>query len=550
MRVPLIGSSYQGISVNFESQRSMNVYEEFTDDSGSKRRSMMVPTPALHLMFDSSKNQLLLNDGRVRGLSILATTTADPFEKLIIVAGTRVIKVTHLLAQSNVGTVANDDQIARISQNPTQALIASGSRGYIYDIASNATSAAVVFDVTPGFFVEMYDCVELAGYFLALITEGLTDSQRKIVYSAENNGTLWTSTDYFTAESNADLARRLMVVQGNLWVFGDSTVEVFQPSGDANNPFVPISGAKIEQGIFAPRSAARLGDSLYWLGSDQERGGLTCFRSQGFSVSRVSDQFFENTLRLLLEQYGLDVIAAAVGWTYIDNGHSFYVLNIIDAKTTLVYDASTNRWHERGNWRADLGQYEADLPWLHVSFLGKHVVADRRTLSSENAGVFTPFGAVYEMSSSFSENVLPDALNNFSSTFDPNSVIRRFRRTSEFSGPNHERLFFSKLELVFEFGRGTGYASELQAMLIANGYSPTLPGRGADPIIGIRWSDDHGHTWSNELKVSTGKVGEYQVRAILRRLGSSYDRIFEIIWTEPVFQPLLAGYLDVEVGVA
>jgi len=62
-------------------------------------------------------------------------------------------------------------------------------------------------------------------------------------------------------------------------------------------------------------------------------------------------------------------------------------------------------------------------------------------------------------------------------------------------------------------------------------------GQGSDPQVMLRWSDDGGHTWSNEHWVSIGKIGQYGKRAIWRRLGMTLklrDRVYEISGTDPV----------------
>jgi hypothetical protein len=61
-------------------------------------------------------------------------------------------------------------------------------------------------------------------------------------------------------------------------------------------------------------------------------------------------------------------------------------------------------------------------------------------------------------------------------------------------------------------------------------------GQGQDPQVMLRWSDDGGHTWSNEHWISMGKIGEYGYRAIWRRLGMTTklrDRIYEVSGTDP-----------------
>ena len=60
---------------------------------------------------------------------------------------------------------------------------------------------------------------------------------------------------------------------------------------------------------------------------------------------------------------------------------------------------------------------------------------------------------------------------------------------------------------------------------------------GVNPQVMLRWSDDGGHTWSNEHWKSMGRIGEYGYRTIWRRLGMTLklrDRVYEISGTDPV----------------
>jgi hypothetical protein len=61
--------------------------------------------------------------------------------------------------------------------------------------------------------------------------------------------------------------------------------------------------------------------------------------------------------------------------------------------------------------------------------------------------------------------------------------------------------------------------------------------QGSDPQVMLRFSDDGGHTWSNELWKPMGKIGEYYKRVIWRRLGMTVklrDRVYEVSGTDPV----------------
>jgi hypothetical protein len=53
----------------------------------------------------------------------------------------------------------------------------------------------------------------------------------------------------------------------------------------------------------------------------------------------------------------------------------------------------------------------------------------------------------------------------------------------------------------------------------------------------LRWSDDGGHTWSNEHWAGGGAVGAYNTRIFWRRLGMTLklrDRVYELSGTDPI----------------
>ena len=61
--------------------------------------------------------------------------------------------------------------------------------------------------------------------------------------------------------------------------------------------------------------------------------------------------------------------------------------------------------------------------------------------------------------------------------------------------------------------------------------------QGADPQVMLRWSDDGGHTWSNEHWSPIGRIGVYGQRTFWRRLGMTMklrDRVYELSGTDPV----------------
>jgi hypothetical protein len=73
-------------------------------------------------------------------------------------------------------------------------------------------------------------------------------------------------------------------------------------------------------------------------------------------------------------------------------------------------------------------------------------------------------------------------------------------------------------------------------------------GQGSSPQVMLRWSDDGGHTWSNEHWANMGKIGQFFRRVFWRRLGMTLklrDRVYEVSGTDPVKIAIMGAQLDV-----
>ena len=108
-------------------------------------------------------------------------------------------------------------------------------------------------------------------------------------------------------------------------------------------------------------------------------------------------------------------------------------------------------------------------------------------------------------------------------------VTRRLRRSPVISDESRW-VFHHAIQIDLETGVGL------------------VTGEGSDPQLLLRWSDDGGHTWSNEHAMSAGRMGEYQTRAVWLRLGRARHRVYETTVTSPTAWHLLRAFLDLEQG--
>lgn len=276
--------------------------------------------------------------------------------------------------------------------------------------------------------------------------------------------------DFATAESSPDNLLAVHVDHRDLLLFGEETIEVWFNSGNADFPFERRSGIIIERGCHDAGSIAKDDNSTLWLGDD-----LIIYRLTQFTPVRVSNSKVEADIAACRE---CDFEA----WTYTYQSHKFYVLSF--GSHTWVYDMLTGVWHERqsfgkGRWRAA----------HHVMAFNKDIVGDFET------------GNLYSL--------------NMDTYTENGETIERITRTP----PIHAypaRISMASLTVDMEGGVGltTGQGSVPQAML--------------------RWSNDGGNTWSNELWREIGRLGEYSARVKWTRLGSFRERVFELKVSDPV----------------
>jgi hypothetical protein len=321
----------------------------------------------------------------------------------------------------------------------------------------------------------------LDGYFVY----NEPDSQ-KIWITQLLDGTSVDPLDFASAEGSPDGVVALNTIHRELWVFGTDTTEVWYNSGATDFPLIPIQGAFNETGCIAPYSVAKLDNSLFWLGNDP-RGFGVVFRSNGYAAQRVSTHAVEYAI----QNYG--TITDAVAYSYQQEGHAFYVISFPTANATWVYDVATGSWHERASLVN--GEFARHRSNCQCNFQSTTLVGDyvNGNIYKFDLDVYADNGAPQKWLRSW--RALPSGQNNL-------------KRTAQHS-----------LQLEIESGVGL------------------VLGQGDDPQAMLRWSDDGGHTWSNEHWKSMGKIGEYGYRNIWRRLGMTQklrDRVYEVSGTDPV----------------
>lgn len=313
----------------------------------------------------------------------------------------------------------------------------------------------------------------------------------------ENAVTPFDGTLVAEAESQPEDLVGLIELQENIWLLSGNHVEVWYDSGANDFPYTRIQGAVFEQGCAAAFSIAKIQNQIFWLSQDETGQGVV-YMAQGLQPKRISTFAIEN------EFSQLGNLSGARAWVYQQNGHAFYCLNIPGATTTWCYDVATGMWHERAY--LSQGQYARHLADCHAYAYNTNVVGDYSS------------GNLYSLSiTTYTDN--------------GNAIVRE--RTAPHIGKDLNRIFHHSFWLDMETGVGT-----------------TGTNQGNNPMAVLTWSNDWGHSWSNEHWVMTGKIGSRKARVIWRRLGQARDRVYRVKISDPIKVTMLGAELDMEVGAA
>ena len=469
MKTPILGSTYLAISVNAAASRMVNLFPEIIPEGG-KEPAFLQRAPGLRLL-------VTVGNGPVRGM-------VNVGRYCYVVSGNELYKVDANWSSTYIGHITGTGPVS-ISDNGTQIFIACNGPSYIYNTLTNILQLISDADF-PGAVTVGY----LDGYFVF----NEPNSQRVWV-TALLDGTSIDPLDFASAEGSPDELVALIVDHREVWLFGSNSVEVWYDAGTSDFPLQRIQGAFNEIGCVAPYSIAKLDNGLFWLGQDARGRGIV-YRADGYNGRRVSTHAIE----WQIQQYSS--LSDAIGYSYQQDGHSFYVLTFPQANATWVFDAATGAWHERACWVNS--QFVRHCGNCYVSFNNENVIGDYQN------------GNLY----AFDTNVYTD-----------NSQIQRWLRSWRAlpTGQNNlKRTSHHSLQLDCESGIGI------------------VTGQGVDPQVMLRWSDDGGHTWSNEHWRSMGAIGQFGARVIWRRLGMTTklrDRVYEISGTDPVKLAIMGAEL-------
>lgn len=452
MKTDFLGAAYESRSLPLAGQTLVNLFFE-PAPPGSADEGMFYGAPGLSLF-------ATVGSGPIRGA--LTASGAS-----WVVSGAELYRVTSTGAQTLIGTVPGSGRVC-IVNNDTQVVVMHSAGWHVVTIANLSYGAVPDAPTTAqGTYQDSY--------------VSFPNTNGTYGWTAIGNAQSLDALSFASAEAQPDPIISVLSDHRELWLFGETTTEIAQTSGDADLVFTRT--AMLEHGCAAKYTPAKSDNTVFWLGRDPNGQGVV-FRADGYNPARIST----HALEAHIASYG--DISDAWGYCYQQNGHAIYVLTF-PGRATWAYDASTRRWTRLSYRNPTTGAMEQHRGNAYCFLAGMHLVGDHTS------------GKLYRID-----------LDTYTDDGDP---IYRERAWAVIEAEGRF-IKHDRLELSAEMGVGLDGS----------------PAIGANPRWSLDWSDDGCRTYGNKRDLYVGRIGEYASRPVVRRLGLSRRRVYRLSTAEPV----------------
>jgi hypothetical protein len=382
-------------------------------------------------------------------------------------------------AMTSLGTISSSSGPVAMQDNTIVLMICDGSANGWYVTLTTNTMTQVS---DPAFYGATH--IAYLDTFLLFNKPG-SNQWYSSPSNYAGNSTPFDSLYIATKSSFTDNIVGMASVNQLVWLIGAETSELWYDAGAADFPFARVPEVLIHHGCLAPYSIATTDGGIFWLSSD-EQGKNMVLHGAGYQCQRVSTFPIEYAI----SQYG--TTSDAIGMTYQQAGHVFYVLTFPTADATWVYDVTTQQWHERC-WLDAAGEHRIRMNCVVAPIGGGIVAGDWQNgaIYSVSQNAFTDNGAAIKRQRAF-----PHALG------DGNRVFHR-KFTADLSPVNYPP---GSISLDWSDNRGLSYGTPVtQPMSNLSG-------------MGLAW-------W---------------------RLGLSRDRVYRLTWTESVDVALQGAWIEAD----
>lgn len=216
-----------------------------------------------------------------------------------------------------------DDAKTSIAGNNGDVTVAAAGSYYVWDGTTLSTPTAGAFS--------SFGSVEFIGNYTVL-TEL---NGRRFQWSDLADASTLPGLNFATAESTDDALLRAVAINGNLWLFKESSIEIWALTGQSGaNAFARLGGGTLDTGLADYGLITKFPGGAFFVGND----GIAYITS-GAQLQPVS---------IVSVETALEDGTPTNCFYYEDEGHKFCVIRFSD-RPAWVYDIVTGLWHERAS---------------------------------------------------------------------------------------------------------------------------------------------------------------------------------------------------------
>jgi hypothetical protein len=411
------------------------------------------------------------------------------------VNGNSLFSISVTGAITNHGFITGSERVSIAKSSRHLVIVVPGKAAYVFDNQTNLLN-----QITSSSFITS-DSVTFKDTFFFF-----TSSDGKFIFHSELNDPLdFNALDFGTSEINPDPIITGHANHNEYFALNLETIEIFQNIGGNGFVLQRIPGANIQKGCHAKFSPVEFDNTFCFVGGDKnEKTGIWKVTSSSSAIKISTD-----AIDTKIQEFTREEIAKSFSMSLSERGQTLALFTFESVRIpsrTFVYNATAS------------------------ALSGSHVWFEFQSGFGENNF------QVASIVSAYDKLLVSDLKTSFIGEFD--------RKTLDYYGDPIERraasepfnreglpVFAGALEVNFQGGVGL------------------TSGQGSDPKVRMRFSDDEGHTFSNEFKRDLGKKGKFKKKQVWQRQGRfPVERTIEFIVTDRVEANLIRLSADAEPG--
>jgi hypothetical protein len=454
-----VGGSNLAQSPNIDCERAINIWPRVPESKDAKSPAAMVVRPGLveiNTITDGGGSPA----GPIRGI-VAGGSPTNNSERCFFVAGSKLFELMSDYSYIQMGDVGTDVFPVDIVLNGTQLFVVSAGQSYLHDGVTLLGPGDSLPAARRGAFLD--------NYFIAT-----TPDTKQFQISNLADGTTWDGLDFAAKESHPDLIAAPVSTGTDLWLFGESSREVWANTGAAAFPFERNPAGSDQIGTVGIYSPIPFAGSVAWLGADAG-GGPIAYIAQGFSAKRVSTAAVESEW----DTYGS--VSDTRSWSYTRRGRHFWCIDFPTQSRSWVYCLESQFWAESTYWTGSA--HTMHRARCHAYVFGQHICGDR--ISNK----------LFQMSET--------------ATTDVGQAIK-WQRIAPHVSDSLKRITYHALELDLDTGSTPQRAQWRrlgQARKPGRGRVFRVSGQSGSNQFTLDWSDDDARNFSTARTITAGATG-------------------------------------------